>query len=207
MMKTAYESWWLILSLVFTLAGQAVATPEAEKPAYETATFAGGCFWCMEPPFEKLDGVISTTAGYTGGHKKDPTYEEVSHGGTGHAEAVQVVFDPRKISYAQLLNVFWHNVDPTNAHGQFCDNGDQYRSEIFYHSEEQRRLAVESKQALEKQKPFAEPIVTRIAPATVFYPAEAYHQDYYKKNPLRYKFYRFRCGRDQRLEELWGKSH
>ncbi len=205
-MKSACKAWWLVFPLVFGLAGQAAAAPAMTKPGYETATFAGGCFWCMEPPFEKLDGVISTTAGYTGGHKKDPTYKEVSHGGTGHAEAVQIVFDPRKISYSQLLDVFWRNVDPTNAHGQFCDNGDQYRSEIFYHNEEQRRLAVESLQTLEKQKPFADPIVTRITPATVFYPAEEYHQDYYKKNPLRYKFYRYSCGRDQRLKELWGKS-
>jgi peptide-methionine (S)-S-oxide reductase len=203
-MKSACKAWWLVFSLVFGLVGQATAAPAMAKPDYETATFAGGCFWCMEPPFEKLDGVISTTAGYTGGHKKNPTYEEVSHGGTGHAEAVQIVFDPRKISYSRLLDVFWHNVDPTNAHGQFCDNGDQYRSEIFYHNEEQRQLAVESLQSLEKKKPFAGPIVTRIAPATTFYPAEEYHQDYYKKNPLRYKFYRYTCGRDQRLEQLWG---
>jgi peptide-methionine (S)-S-oxide reductase len=207
-MKSACKAWWLVFSLVFGLVGQATAAPAMAKPDYETATFAGGCFWCMEPPFEKLDGVISTTAGYTGGHKKNPTYEEVSHGGTGHAEAVQIVFDPRKISYSRLLDVFWHNVDPTNAHGQFCDNGDQYRSEIFYHNEEQRQLAVESLQSLEKKKPFADPIVTRIAPATTFYPAEEYHQDYYKKNPLRYKFYRYTCGRDQRLEQLWGNiSH
>jgi peptide-methionine (S)-S-oxide reductase len=205
-MKSACKAWWLVFPLVFGLAGQAAAAPAMTKPGYETATFAGGCFWCMEPPFEKLDGVISTTAGYTGGHKKDPTYKEVSHGGTGHAEVVQIVFDPRKISYSRLLDVFWRNVDPTNAHGQFCDNGDQYRSEIFYHNEEQRRLAVESLQTLEKQKPFADPIVTRITQATVFYPAEEYHQDYYKKNPLRYKFYRYSCGRDQRLKELWGKS-
>jgi peptide-methionine (S)-S-oxide reductase len=203
-MKSACKAWWLVFSLVFGLVGQATAAPAMAKPDYETATFAGGCFWCMEPPFEKLDGVISTTAGYTGGHKKNPTYEEVSHGGTGHAEAVQIVFDPRKISYSRLLDVFWHNVDPTNAHGQFCDNGDQYRSEIFYHNEEQRQLAVESLQSLEKKKLFADPIVTRIAPATTFYPAEEYHQDYYKKNPLRYKFYRYTCGRDQRLEQLWG---
>jgi methionine-S-sulfoxide reductase len=135
----------------------------------------------MEAPFDKLNGVISTTSGYTGGHKKDPTYKEVSHGGTGHAEAVQIVYDPKKVSYTKLLDVFWHNVDPTNAHGQFCDNGDQYRSEIFYHNEEQRRLAVASEQELEKNKPFAAPIVTRIAPATTFYPAEDYHQKHYLK--------------------------
>ena len=160
----------------------------------------------MEPPFDKLEGVISTTSGYTGGHKKDPTYKEVSHGGTGHAEAVQIVYDPKKVSYAKLLDVFWRNVDPTNAHGQFCDTGDQYRSEIFYHNEEQRRLAVASEQELEKNKPFAAPIVTRIAPATTFYPAEDYHQNYYQNNPIRYKYYRYSCGRDQQLEKLWGEN-
>jgi peptide-methionine (S)-S-oxide reductase len=208
-MKTMYNPCGLIMAVVLVLLGQAAAAATATDttpPVYETATFAGGCFWCMEPPFDKLEGVISTTSGYTGGHKKDPTYKEVSHGGTGHAEAVQIVYDPKKVSYTKLLDVFWHNVDPTNAHGQFCDNGDQYRSEIFYHNEEQRRLAVASEQDLEKHKPFEAPIVTRIAPATIFYPAEEYHQDYYQKNPIRYKYYRYSCGRDQRLEKLWGES-
>lgn len=190
---------------VLGLLGQVAAATASDKatPTYETATFAGGCFWCMEPPFDKLEGVISTTSGYTGGHKKDPVYKEVSHGGTGHAEAVQIVYDPGKVSYTKLLDVFWHNVDPTNAHGQFCDNGDQYRSEIFYHNEEQRRLAIASEQDLGKHKSFTASVVTRITPATTFYPAEEYHQDYYQKNPIRYKYYRFSCGRDQRLEELW----
>jgi len=208
-MKTMYNPCVLIMAVVLVLLGQAAAAATATdttSPAYETATFAGGCFWCMEPPFDKLEGVISTTSGYTGGHKKDPTYKEVSHGSTGHAEAVQIVYDPKKVSYTKLLDVFWHNVDPTNAHGQFCDNGDQYRSEIFYHNEEQRRLAVASEQDLEKHKRFEAPIVTRIAPATTFYPAEEYHQDYYQKNPIRYKYYRYSCGRDQRLEQLWGES-
>jgi len=197
---------WLMMAVVLGLSGQAAAATDAATPAYETATFAGGCFWCMEAPFDKLEGVISTTSGYTGGHKKNPTYKEVSHGGTGHAEAVQIVYDPEKVSYTKLLDVFWHNVDPTNAHGQFCDNGDQYRSEIFYHNEEQRRLAVASEQELEKHKPFAAPIVTRIEPASTFYPAEDYHQNYYQKNPIRYKYYRYSCGRDQRLEKLWGEN-
>jgi peptide-methionine (S)-S-oxide reductase len=204
-MKTMFKTW-LMMTVVLGLSGQAAAATDTATPAYETATFAGGCFWCMEAPFDKLNGVISTTSGYTGGHKKDPTYKEVSHGGTGHAEAVQIVYDPKKVSYTRLLDVFWHNVDPTNAHGQFCDNGDQYRSEIFYHNEEQRRLAVASEQELEKDKPFVAPIVTRIAPATTFYPAEDYHQNYYQNNPIRYKYYRYSCGRDQQLEKLWGEN-
>jgi len=174
------------------------------ETGYATATFAGGCFWCMEPPFDKLEGVISTTSGYTGGHQQDPTYKQVSRGSTGHTEAVQIVYDPDKISYPELLNTFWRNIDPTTANGQFCDWGDQYRSEIFYHDETQHRQALASKQALDGQKPFDEPVVTGITAATTFYPAEEYHQDYYMKNPLRYKFYRHGCGRDKRLEELWG---
>ena len=171
-----------------------------------TATFAGGCFWCMEPPFDKLDGVVSTTSGYIGGHKKSPTYKEVSAGGTGHAEAVQVVYDPQKIRYGQLLDVFWHNIDPITPDRQFCDGGNQYRSAIFVHDEMQRRVAEESKKELNASGRFEQPIVTQIAPASEFYAAEDYHQDYYRKNPVRYKFYRYRCGRDKRLEELWGKT-
>ena len=171
-----------------------------------TATFAGGCFWCMEPPFDKLDGVVSTTSGYTGGHKRSPTYKEVSAGGTGHAEAVQVVYDPRKISYAQLLDVFWHNIDPITPDRQFCDVGNQYRSAIFVHDEMQRRIAEQSKKELNTAGRFEQPIVTQIVPTSEFYAAEDYHQDYYRKNPVRYKFYRYRCGRDKRLEELWGKT-
>jgi peptide-methionine (S)-S-oxide reductase len=193
----------LLLVLAFTNS-QAESTGDTATQA--TATFAGGCFWCMEPPFDKLDGVISTTSGYTGGSKPDPTYKEVSSGGTGHAEAVQVIYDPQRISYADLLDVYWHNIDPTMANGQFCDWGNQYRSEIFYHTAEQQRLAEQSKAALEELKPFKETVVTEISKAVTFYPAEDYHQDYYQKNPLRYKFYRYGCGRDQRLEELWGKG-
>lgn len=197
------------LMALLSISGMSPAGEEAAKaPVGNTlakATFAGGCFWCMEPPFDVLPGVISTTSGYTGGSKLNPTYEEVSAGGTGHAEAVEVVYDPAKIGYAELLQVFWRNVDPTVKDRQFCDIGHQYRTAIFYHSEEQRRLAEESRAALERDKTFPEPIVTEITPAAVFYPAENYHQDYYQKNPVRYKFYRFNCGRDQRLEELWGK--
>ena len=170
----------------------------------EVATFAGGCFWCMQPPFDKIDGVAATTPGYTGGRQKDPTYEQVSAGITGHTEAVQVLYDPKRVSYARLLEVFWRNIDPTVENRQFCDVGSQYRTAVFYHNEEQKRLAEESKAALEKSKPFKGAIVTMIVPASTFYEAEAYHHDYYKKNPLRYKFYRSTCGRDRRLKELWG---
>lgn len=170
----------------------------------EKATFAGGCFWCMEPPFEKLPGVKSVTSGYTGGVVVNPTYEQVSAGGTGHKESVEIVYDPAKITYAKLLDVYWHNVDPTNNYGQFCDNGDQYKTAIFYHDESQRKAAEESKAAIEKTKNIR--IYTQIVPAKPFFRAEDYHQDYYKKNPVRYKFYRFNCGRDARLEELWGAA-
>ena len=172
----------------------------------EKADFAGGCFWCMEHPFDSLPGVVSVTAGYTGGQKKNPTYKEVSAGGTGHAESVQVVYDPSRITYGKLLDVYWVNIDPTTKDRQFCDTGNQYRSAIFYRTEEQHRAALQSKEALEKSKPFKEPVVTEIVPAGEFYPAEEYHQHYYKKNPIRYRYYRSGCGRDQRLKELWGKA-
>lgn len=186
--------------------GAPCSAGQAVKAGLERATFAGGCFWCMEAPFDKLEGVVSVTAGYTGGRKKNPTYEEVSAGGTGHAESVQIVYDPARIGYAKLLDVFWHNIDPTVRDRQFCDVGTQYRSAIFYHSSEQKKLAEESKRLLEKTKPFTAPIVTEIVPASEFYPAEDYHQHYYKKNPIRYKFYRLGCGRDRRLNELWGAA-
>jgi peptide-methionine (S)-S-oxide reductase len=194
------------VAMVLAAAG-AVAQQDATtmpKDGHALATFAGGCFWCMEPPYDKLDGVLATTSGYTGGDKIDPTYQEVSAGGTGHAEVVQVTYDPSKVSYEQLLEVFWRNVDPLDAGGQFCDRGDQYRTAIFVHDEEQRRLAEASKQALVDSGRFEQPIVTEIVGAGPFYPAEDYHQDYYEKNPLRYKFYRWNCGRDQRLAEVWG---
>ena len=170
------------------------------------ATFAGGCFWCMEPPFDKLEGVISTTSGYTGGHTKNPTYKQTSSGKTGHTEAVQIVYDPNKVSYKELIDIFWHNIDPTTPNQQFCDRGNQYRSEIFYHNDEQKQLAESSKAALDKNKPFKQPIVTQVSKASTFYAAEEYHQDYYKKNPIRYRYYRYGCGRDKRLEQLWGES-
>ena len=182
------------------------ANPPPRAPRLEKATFAGGCFWCMEEALDKVEGVVSTTSGYTGGQKPNPTYEEVSAGGTGHAESVQVLFDPSKISYEKLVNVFWHNIDPTTPDRQFCDKGRQYRSAIFYHNENQKRLAEESKKLLEQSKAFKEALVTEIVPASEFYPAEEYHQDFYQKNPFRYKFYKYSCGRAQRLQELWGKE-
>ena len=200
-MKTTLLSRWTLPILLCISFNIGAASTMA------TATFAGGCFWCMEPPFDKLDGVISTTSGYSGGTLKDPSYKQVSRGGTGHAEVLQVVYDPDKVSYAELLDVFWHNIDPTRIDGQFCDHGSQYRSEIFYHDNEQKQLAEQSKAALVELKPFEKPVLTEVTQASVFYPAEDYHQDYYKKNPVRYKFYRYGCGRDSRLEELWGKNN
>ena len=188
----------LFLSLLAT-------TIYAEK-SQEAAIFAGGCFWCMEPPFDKLDGVVSTTAGYTSGQKVNPRYHEVSAGNTGHTEAIQIIFNPEKVSYSKLLEVFWKNIDPVAINRQFCDAGTQYRSGIYYLNDEQEAAARQSLKKLDTNKPFKEDISTEIVAATTFYPAEDYHQDYYLKNPLRYKFYRYNCGRDQRLEELWGKQ-
>lgn len=170
----------------------------------EKATFAGGCFWCMEPPFEKLDGVTEVVAGYTGGYKGNPTYEEVSSGTTGHVEAIQITYDPSKISYSELLQVFWRQIDPTDPDGQFVDRGKQYRTVIFYHNDEQRRLAEGSKEEIERSGRFEKPIVTEIVKVGEFYRAEEYHQDFYKKNPIRYKYYRYRSGRDQFLKRVWG---
>ena len=194
------------LALAWGLAAALPARAASPAPGLAHATFAGGCFWCMEGPFDRLPGVVSTTSGYTGGTVKRPSYEQVSSGMTGHAEAVDVVYDPSKITYAQLLDVFWHNVDPVDGGGQFCDRGNQYRTEIFFHDAEQQRLAEQSRQALEASGKLKKKIVTQIVPAGEFYPAEDYHQDYYVKNPLRYKYYRFNCGRDDRLKELWGES-
>ena len=183
------------------------ATPAkaTAAPASSQAIFAGGCFWCVEASFEKVPGVISVTSGYTGGTKINPTYEEVGAGGTGHAESVRIVFDPTKTSYTKLLDVFWHNIDPTQANGQFCDHGNQYRSAIFYLDESQHRLAEDSKRKLAASGRLEAPIVTQIVAAGPFYPAEGYHQDFYKKDPVQYHAYRLGCGRDRRLEELWGK--
>jgi peptide-methionine (S)-S-oxide reductase len=170
------------------------------------ATFAGGCFWCMEPPFDKTDGVLETIVGYTGGDTANPTYESVSSGTTGHTEAIEVRYDPGKVSYAELVGIFWRNVDPTTPDRQFCDVGSQYRAAIFYHDEEQREIAQRTKKEIEAAGTLPSPIVTQIVAASKFYPAEEYHQDYYEKNPVRYKYYRWGCGRDQTLEKLWGDN-
>ena len=201
----------VLLSVALGIGGQIVTFAQGltanSNPTRSTtesvATFAGGCFWCMESPFERLPGVISVTSGYTGGRTEKPTYDTVSAGGTGHAEAVEIRFDPSEISYQKLLDVYWHNVDPLTADGQFCDHGNQYRTAIFFHGEEQHQLALASLR--EVQKRFKERVVTEIVPATHFWPAEEYHQHYYRKNPVRYEFYRFNCGRDARLEKLWGR--
>ena len=185
-------------------------SPDKEKTmasdGYQIATFAGGCFWCVESDFDKVTGVIKTISGYTGGKQDNPTYKQVSAGRTTHAEAVQITFDPKQVSYEQLLETFWRSIDPTTSHGQFCDHGDQYRTAIYYHDNEQLKLAEKSKSTLTLNKPFSRPIVTEITQSSEFFPAEDYHQDYYLKNPLRYKYYRYSCGRDQQLTELWGKS-
>ena len=195
------------VAAIFLFVGSVVhaAAPTSGTTPTAKATFAGGCFWCMEPPYDELEGVISTISGYIGGTKRNPTYEEVSGGSTGHAEAVQIAYDPTKISYEKLLDVFWRNIDPLTANAQFCDSGSQYRSAIFYHDEAQKNLAEGSKKRLQSR--FKQPIVTEIVRATEFYPAEDYHQDYYKKNPVRYKIYRYGCGRDQRLQTLWGTEN
>ncbi|MGQ0793967.1 MAG: peptide-methionine (S)-S-oxide reductase MsrA [Deltaproteobacteria bacterium] len=172
----------------------------------EKATFAGGCFWCMQPPFDGIEGVLSTAVGYIGGPKPSPTYEEVCSGRTGHAEAIEVVFDPEKVSYETLLDVFWKNIDPTTLNAQFFDAGTQYRTAIFYHSEEQKRLAEASKEALDKSGKFKNPIVTEISAAGEFYKAEEYHQRYYQKSPVRYKSYSYGSGRASYLERTWGKE-
>ncbi len=190
----------LISGVVYSVAAQ------KEETMIRIATFAGGCFWCTESDFEKVPGVVKVISGYTGGHKKNPTYEEVSSGTTGHVESVQVYYDSKRVTYRELLDFFWRHVDPTDPGGQFVDRGAQYRSVIFYHDKEQKRLAEESKNELAKSGRFDKPLVTEILPFTKFYEAEEYHQDYYKKNPLKYKYYRYRSGRDQFLEKAWGEK-
>lgn len=182
------------------------AAQAAGKAATAKATFAGGCFWCMEEVYDKVPGVVATTSGYMGGKVKDPTYEQVTTGRTGHAEIVQVEYDPKQVTYAKLVEVFWRNIDPTQKDGQFCDHGPQYRSAIFYHDEEQKRVAEASRAALQKTKPFKGEIVTEITKAGPFYSAEGYHQDFHLKSPTRYKFYKSGCGRDARLQQLWGRG-
>lgn len=193
---------WVAIALLLCLPFFGLWTSPVEAANLAKATFAGGCFWCMEKPFDELPGVVSTTSGYTGGQTVNPSYRQVSSGQTGHAESVQVVYDPAQVNYEKLLDVFWHNVDPLDAGGQFCDRGTQYRTNIFVHDEQQQTLAKQSKAALAKSG--VQPIATEIVSAGEFYPAEDYHQNYYKTNPLKYRFYRFSCGRDQRLTEVWG---
>ena len=194
-----------LLVLPMVLAGSLVSISRAADAAGPAkAFFAGGCFWCMEEVFEKVQGVTSVTSGYMGGRVENPSYEQVSAGGTGHAEAVEVVYDQAKVSYAALLDAFWHNVDPVTPNAQFCDHGSQYRAVIFFQGEEQKRLAEESKRAIEQSGRLPGSIVTELTMVSTFYPAEDYHQDFYKKNPVRYKFYKYNCGRAQRLEELSG---
>ena len=194
----------LAIGLALFLVSSALAL--AALPKRATAIFAGGCFWCEETAFEGVPGVVAVISGYTGGHVANPTYEQVSAGVTGHAESVQVVYDPGKISYEKLLDIFWHNVDPLQADAQFCDHGNQYRSAIFYKDPAQQNAAEASKAKLEEEPRFKGKIVTEIVPATTFYRAEEYHQDFWKKNPVRYYSYRTGCGRDARLKELWGAA-
>lgn len=199
---------WIVvfLCMVSFFLGSANPAYASTEGSLTKATFAGGCFWCMEKPFDELPGVVDTTSGYTGGTVENPSYYQVSAGNTGHVEAVQVTYDPSQVNYETLLEVFWHNVDPVDGKGQFCDKGSQYRSVIFYGDEAQQQAAGESKQALEASKKFSKTIATDIQPASKFYPAEDYHQNYYETHPVRYKVYRFGCGRDQRLAQLWGEE-
>jgi peptide-methionine (S)-S-oxide reductase len=198
-----------ITVLMMTIVVGHLTFAQASAPGTGSAAkayFAGGCFWCMEEAFEKVDGVLEVISGYMGGTVKNPSYEEVSAGRTGHAESVEVRYDPTKVTYIQLLEAFWRNVDPITPDAQFCDHGNQYRAAIFYQGDAEKRAAEESKQAIEQSKRFSSPIVTQLTAVSEFYPAEEYHQDFYKKNPVRYKFYKYTCGRAQRLESLWGKS-
>jgi methionine-S-sulfoxide reductase len=194
-----------ILLLAFLLHNTAVATNPESSTSNKTAILAGGCFWCIEADFEKLNGVSDVISGYIGGHVKNPTYKQVSRGGTGHIESVRISYDPRVINYSQILDYFWRHIDPTRDDGQFCDSGKQYRPAIFYLNDKQQKDAIASMHKIEKIKPFKQPLKVELIKASEFYPAENYHQDYYKKNPLQYKYYRFSCRRDARVEELWGK--
>lgn len=204
MRRKLFKFKMVLAGLMLGMALVTTAAEPAAKANTATAVFAGGCFWCMEPPYDKLPGVVATISGYSGGQKANPTYEQVSAGNTGHIEVVQISYDPKQVSYEKLLEVFWRNVDPLDGGGQFCDRGNTYATAIFYQNEEQKKLAEQSK--IEIEKKLGKSVVTPIRPAVTFYAAEDYHQDYYLKNPLRYKYYRYSCGRDQRLEQLWGKK-
>lgn len=204
MITSRWVAACVVLAVMGAVSLRSPAGQAADSPVLAKAYFAGGCFWCMEEAFEKVAGVTAVVSGYMGGTVKSPSYEDVSSGRTGHAESVEVQYEPSKVSYSQLLEAFWRNVDPVTANAQFCDHGSQYRAAIFYRNEEEKQAAEDSKRAIEQSKRFKEPIVTQLAPAGEFYPAEEYHQDFYKKNPIRYKFYKYNCGRAQRLEVLWG---
>ena len=213
MMSAALSALLLPFAAAMASAASAPSAGRATKasapvapPGSATATFAGGCFWCMEPPFEALPGVLAVTSGYSGGMERNPTYQDVSASKTGHAEVVQILYDPKRITYEALLRVYWHNVDPTSGDGQFCDRGKQYRPAIFYHNAAERRIAQESRARAAKELLVKQPIMVQILPLTAFYPAEDYHQDYYKKNPKHYQEYRTGCGRDRRLRQLWGDA-
>jgi peptide-methionine (S)-S-oxide reductase len=208
-MRRTRITFFAALILGFSLASVVAAAPRTPAPssrALSRATFAGGCFWCMETAFEGMPGIVSVVSGFSGGPEKNPTYDDVSAGKTRHMESVQVQYDPRRISYAKLLTIYWHNIDPTQGNGQFCDHGAQYRSAIFYGNADERRLAEASERKAAAELRLKAPIVTRLLPFTAFYPAEEYHQDYYKKNPADYHAYRERCGRDRRLREIWGSA-
>ncbi len=198
-----YRHLLTVTVLAFSISATVIAET-ATKPKIETAILAGGCFWCIEADYEKLDGVLDVISGYTGGHVENPNYKQVSAGRTGHIEAVKITYDANQISYAAILDYFWHHIDPTRDDGQFCDRGSQYRPAIFYVTANQKIAALASRQKIEQTKPFNEPLKVELIQASTFYPAEEYHQDYYKKNPLRYHFYRYSCGRDARVEQLWG---
>jgi methionine-S-sulfoxide reductase len=194
----------ILLLILAGAPGSSSTKRTTPPPRTEVATFAGGCFWCMETQFEGLTGVLSVVSGYTGGPERNPTYDQVSNGRTGHYESVEIRFDPQKVTYARLLDIFWHSIDPTQGDGQFCDRGKQYRSAVFTHGEEQARLARDSKARIQKSGALTKPIVTAVLPATPFYPAEEYHQDFWKKDPARYTSYRAGCGRDRQLARVWG---
>ena len=198
---------YIVISALLALSFHAPIFAESgAQSKVETVVLAGGCFWCIEADYEKLDGVLDVVSGYAGGHVKNPTYKQVSSGDSGHIEVVKITFDANKISYAKILDYFWRHIDPTRDDGQFCDSGPQYRPAIFYHDKYQHEQAIASTKQIEKSKPFSEPLKVELIQATVFYPAEDYHQDYYKKNPIRYGYYRYNCGRDARVKALWGKD-
>ena len=203
---TVLRSLGFAAFVICTLIVMSHGSSAHDRSQHAKATFAGGCFWCMEEAFENVEGVVSVVSGYAGGQVENPTYEEVSAGGTGHTESIEVTYDPSKVTYEDLLDVFWRNVDPTTPNAQFCDHGSQYRTAIFYHNETQKQLIDESRERLDASKTFPESIVTEVLPASAFYIAEDYHQDFYTKNPIRYKYYKWNCGRTRRLEQLWGKS-